>query len=184
MISGIPRIHLLFLAVVENWRLLFKFTLLLVQLNETINSIILYMKRSIIYRITAMTMALLIGMTSIGMTINMHFCGGSLRSISLLDGSSSCCSATTQTCGNFDKASESDDKKCCDNQSIEIQSDDNLIIDQVQAISDIDVFDVLISDNHVLDHLNISAYGAADFAHYRPPLISKDFPVLFESFLL
>ena len=81
-----------------------------------------------------MTMALLIGMTSIGMTINMHFCGGSLRSISLLDGPDSCCSVTAQSCGNFDKESESEDKKCCDNQSIEIQSDDDLIIDQKENV--------------------------------------------------
>ena len=129
-------------------------------------------------------MALLIGMTSIGMTINMHFCGGSLRSISLLEGSDSCCSATAKSCGNFENLSESDGKKCCDNQSIEIQSDDDLIIDQLQALSDIKVLDVFITNFDALDNLNISVYDAADFAHYRPPLISKDIPVLFETFLL
>jgi len=161
-----------------------KIILSLTQQKAVLGSIVISMKRTIIYRVTAILMALLIGMTSIGMTLNMHFCGGSLKSISLIQSSGSCCSAVTKSCGNIDSVQESEGKKCCDNQSIEIQSDDNLIIDQVQVLSDINKFDVLITNNHVLDHLNIVAYDAADFEHYRPPLVSKDIPILFESFLL
>jgi len=142
------------------------------------------MKRILItYRIVAVAMALLIGMTSIGMTINMHFCGGSLRSVSLLQGSDSCCSAA-KSCDNFKETTPSDDKKCCDNQLLQVQSDDDFIIDQVKVISDIEVVSSLATNSQAFDHLNISLYNAADFQHYKPPLIPRDIPVLFESFLL
>lgn len=143
------------------------------------------MKKILItYRIVAITMAILIGMTSIGITINMHFCGGALRSVSLIESSGSCCSKSTKACGNFEKSVDTQDKKCCENQSIEVQSDDDLVVDQIQVLSKVDNQDVLVPMTNTSDDSITVGYAAADFEHYRPPLIPKDISVLFETFLL
>jgi|GEM_PF-1114819 len=138
----------------------------------------------ITYRIVAVSMALLIGITSIGMTINMHFCGGVLRSISVIQSNDSCCSKATKTCGNFEKIADTENKKCCDNQSIEVQSDDDLAVDQIHVLSELDNTDLIVEISNRNDHSRIVGYNAADFKHFRPPLIPKDITVLFETYLL
>nr|NQU90370.1 hypothetical protein [Bacteroidota bacterium] len=63
-------------------------------------------------RISHIILAFLILLTSIGMTLTMHYCGGQLKSVSVITTAEACC----------------DTPGCCHNKTITIKIEDNFLI--------------------------------------------------------
>lgn len=136
-------------------------------------------------------MAFLIFLTSAGFSIDMHFCGQHLKSFSLTGKAKNCFElAKTNKCPKHQTAAlttpecEQSKKNCCHNKTLHLQAD---------LTPDIPANDFFIStelQDFVITF--IAAYFEnrphqsikPDFAHYKPPLIPKDIPVFFQSFLL
>ena len=147
------------------------------------------------YRLIAFSLALLMLVTSLGLTLDMHFCGDHLKSYSFFGKAKGCYEmsegANKNTCSNDQMNMEQNDdcsiqkKNCCDNKTLDFQ------FDQDQQIQTAD-----LSISQSLQQF-ITAYVAVfflndfqiesdkpSFAHYKSPLIARDIYVLDEAFLL
>ena len=143
------------------------------------------MKSSALHRITALTLAFMMLITSVGFSADFHFCKGELKSFSLI-GEASSCHTAKKSCPHHknmvieDKA----EKDCCSNQSIEI---DDLDTDYTVS-ADIELTDLEIKF--------VASYVYAFFTLVPPPVVhstfldqkvlrpSRDIYVLLERFLL
>lgn len=151
-------------------------------------------KISSTYRFISLTLAFLVFTTSAGFSIDMHFCQHQLKSISFFGKAKTCHeksqAAPMKNCPHHSKVVTekegcTEDKDCCNNKTLHFQSDqdqqvqtsDFLINKQFQkfAIAYVAVF--FVNDSSIES-------DASTYAQYKPPLISRDIPVLFESFLL
>jgi len=138
-------------------------------------------------------MALLMFITSTGLSIDMHFCGDHLKSFDLFGKAKNCyelagmqptkCEMPQKEQTPTTGCSMSK-KNCCHNQSLNFKAD---------LESDTENGEFLISPE--LQHFVI-AFAATflqdqriepqkiNFISYKPPLILRDIPVLIQSFLL
>lgn len=145
------------------------------------------------YRIISLSLAFLMFFTSVGFSIDMHYCGNHLKSFSLIGKAKNCYelagTATPSTCPKHKKTdtveSQTMEKKgCCHNRNLSLDADltspnhaNNFIVgEQLQdfAIAFVQVF---IAERIIESKTPTTSY-------YKPPLIPKDIPVLVQSFLL
>ena len=140
-------------------------------------------------------MAILMFFTSVGFAVDMHYCQGHLKSVSFFGKAKSCHemanAAPMKNCPRHQKMRKqekekdcSEDKNCCTNKTLHFQSNQD---QQVQTFN--------FSANQPLQQFVIAFVVAffsktfiendtPSFAHYIPPLILRDIPVLIQSFLL
>jgi len=139
-------------------------------------------------------MAFLMFFTSVGFSIDMHFCGNHLQSFNLLGKAKDCtemaATAATKGCQMHKKMTTPRDgysiqkKDCCHNRTLnlqadltsEIQTNDFMVSQQLQDF--VVAFVVVFLQNRP------SKTTSSNFALYKPPLIPRDIPVLVQSFLL
>ena len=146
------------------------------------------------YRIISLTLAFLMFFTSVGFSIDMHYCGNSVQSFSLFGKAKNCTemmeTAATKSCQMHKKMANPKDgysinkKDCCHNRTLnlqadltsEIQTNDFMVSQQLQNF--VIAFVVVFLENRPVETI------APNFALYKPPLIPRDIPVLVQSFLL
>lgn len=138
-------------------------------------------------------MALLMFVTSTGLSIDMHFCRDHLKSFNLFGKAKNCYELAGMQPTNCEmpqkeqistKGYSMSKKNCCHNQTLNLQAD---------LEADVEKGDFLISPE--LQHFIITF--ATTFlqeqriepqkinnSSYQPPLIARDVPVLIQSFLL
>ena len=150
---------------------------------------------SITYRTIAFSMAFLMFFTSVGITVDMHYCNGKLKTFSFFGKAKSChdigegmidcpfhCKmklANKSDSNNFSK------KDCCSNKTLYLQSDqdqqnqvDNAVVVSQQLQQFAIVFVAIVLNTSVLETEKPS------YALYRPPLIPMDIYVLLETYLI
>ncbi len=148
------------------------------------------------YRLFALTMALLMFFVSAGIAVDMHYCGGELKSVSFFGKAKTCHDmvkkqpATMPNCPHHKKTSTkkpgcTEDKNCCSNKTLLLQSEG-----EQQLLSSDFVFSkrtkhfvaafvqVFLANNYNKVNTSVS------YTHHKPPLISRDISVLFQTFLL
>ncbi len=148
------------------------------------------------YRFVALFMASLMLLTSVGFTLDMHYCQDQLRSTSLFGKADSCYEMAginpVEKC-SFNQMKEEqhegqsiNKKDCCHNKTLHFQSDQN---QEAKAIVDFEIASqtqqfiaAYIAVFHTPSILIQS--NQPSFADYSPPIISKDYSVLFQSFLI
>ncbi len=143
------------------------------------------------YRQIAFPLVFLMFFTSTGFSVDIHYCQGKLKSISLLGEAQSCfekaqkspCKKHATTChAHIDKESH---KGCCDNETFFIQLDADYPLGQIntltweQVTSAFSFLWSFIFSFHDRDYHTIIPHQ-----NYKPPLLDLDIPVLFQSFLL
>ena len=99
------------------------------------------MFRKSLHRVISLTLAFLITFTSVGFSIDVHYCKDKLKSVSLF-GEAESCHAVKKTCPNHpSKVQEKeDDKNCCKNESIEIEKlDSEFNLSQDFTLTDLQV---------------------------------------------
>ena len=149
-----------------------------------------------IYRFIALTLALLIFVSSVGFAVDMHYCQGQLKSMNFFGKAKSCYeiadAASMKTCQHDQSIVRQKDtcsigqKDCCQNKNFHFQCNQNqlnLAADYMIANQQLQQFvlaylRVFFASNFTLE-TDLSTY-----IHYKPPLKSMDIPVLFQSFLL
>ena len=155
----------------------------------------------ITYRLTALFLAALMFITSVGFSMDVHYCQDEMRNVSLLGKASSCheisddhfCQSETKSCHKpTEQASDADvshvcesEGSCCHNKSI--------VIDQLDQVSLI-VMDFSPEEN--LNHypsfcqifppvfITEADFVRTKYINYKPPPIGLDRQVLFQSFLI
>ena len=150
---------------------------------------------SITYRIIALTMACLMFFTSVGITVDMHYCQGKLKTFNFFGKAKSChdIGEGMKDCpfhAKMKTANKSDGntiskKGCCSNKTFHIQSDqdqqcqvDNAVIVSAELEYFVIAFVEIFLKSAVPETEN-PAYAA-----YKPPLIPRDIYVLLETYLL
>jgi hypothetical protein len=142
-------------------------------------------------QITAMSLSALMLLSSIGFSIDMHFCQGMLKSYSLIGKAKTCHSTATaemncphhQTMIADDHASDLDKKDCCTNKTLHFQND------QIQKGQSTDFafqyqVPVTVPGTEVLWDILPWENTKSPLPRYKPPLIVKDRIVFAQSFLL
>lgn len=145
-----------------------------------------------IRQITALGLSAMMLLTSVGFSIDMHYCQGKLKSYSFIGKAKSCHVAdkAKATCPHHQKMAaerkgcELDKKDCCSNKTLHFQ------LNQVQKAHEADY-----TVQNQLPSLAVPAAGFSwsgpnwmvskpAFVFYKPPLIAKDQIVLKQSFRL
>ena len=144
------------------------------------------------YQTISLFLAFLMFLTSTGLSIDMHFCGNHLKSFSLTGKAKNCFElAKSSTCPKHKKEvatanveCEMSKKDCCHNKTLNLQAD---------LTPDLPANDFLISpqlDRFIIAYVAVfidnkpETVAKPSFAHYKPPLIPRDIPVLVQSFLI
>lgn len=139
--------------------------------------------------IIPLTLAFLMLMTSVSFAVDMHYCNGELKSVSLFGKAKTCHEKAVEqdqpTCPHHQKMMEKDEKKdCCENKTTIVQADDDL------AKSDISVLNTPQFQQFVIAYVTVfytkittDKQSIQDIS-YQSPLISRDIYALSETFLL
>ena len=146
------------------------------------------------YRLIALLLAGLMLATTLNLSIDMHFCKGELKSVALFGKATSCHAPATakspkRTCPNHPpekQQGESVHKKgCCQNRGFQIHADiDEQVLaqDVLLPLQPVQLF-TLTSEG--FNPVSLDPVGESPvYKRYKPPLIQKDIPVLFETYLL
>ncbi len=129
-------------------------------------------------------MALLVLISSLGFTINKHYCGGELQEIAINADVDPCpmCKAKEAVPACHDTSNENN--ACCENEQDKVKTSEFNMAKKAekQLINDFQFVAftyVLLTDIHATDVASNSFYK-----DYSPPLIDHDIPVEVQSFLL
>ena len=136
-------------------------------------------------------LVLMILVSSMSYSVDFHYCQGQLKSFSLIGKAKNCheMAAKKSTCkhhkANEDSlASDSVDKKCCNNETVYFESDlDKQIVSFDFIDIDLSQFESAFSSTVSSNYVEFFKQDAP-YLYYKPPLIRKDIPVLFETFLI
>lgn len=150
------------------------------------------MNSNMSYRIIAFSLAMLILLTSSGLTLDMHMCQGNLKSFSLFGKAKSCvelaqkkqCHKTKKSCHEQISSEKKTCKKgCCDNISTVIKLSTDLVEGQTALYS---AQNLQFAAVFVYTYFGFTDYKPSPhyFQHYKPPLLNRDIPVLIQSFLI
>ena len=145
------------------------------------------------YRFIALFMAFLMFFTSAGFAMDMHFCQGKLKSVSFFGKAQTCHDMADNTMKNCphhkkmmaEKKGCSEDKNCCSNKTVHFQSDQDQQVQNFDFVvsKQLQQFVIAYVAVFIANDFNIE-HEAIPFAHYKPPLIQRDIPILNQSFLL
>ena len=121
-------------------------------------------------QVSSILLIIILLVSTFGITVNKHYCGGHLSDVSLY---------LSATCGCGDMDMDSD---CCQTNSDFVQLDEDYTILTLDLNQDNELI-VEIANNYI-DLLIESDNSPAYFFHHVPPLIERDIPVLVQSFLI
>jgi hypothetical protein len=133
--------------------------------------------------IAAIFLAGLVLITSIGVTVNLHLCGGSVQSIALFVKARPCKMEMPKSC----HGSKTQTKRngCCEEESILLKGDETTA--ELKTVTELTPsFNLLNVILPVLYSLNeVDSFSASPrYAHYKPPLVERDITVFVQSFLI
>ena len=145
------------------------------------------------HRIIALSMAMLLLLTSTGFSMDVHYCQDQLRGVSLI-GESKCCSTTQETSpclkakvtthNNPAKAEMPDKTNCCQNKTLVIDKSDvdaaspQLAITQECQLEFVAAYVAV----YVLNYNQKSPVQTS--VPYKPPFPDRDVQVFYQSFLI
>ena len=142
----------------------------------------------------AFTLALLMFFTSVGFAADVHFCQGKFKSLSFIGKAKNChekaSTSTMKNCPNHQKmmrqnqACSKKDDNCCDNKTVLLKND----LEKIKPASQLEI-------NFEFQKFAVAFIAAffkplyfeeqpSSYNPYRAPIISRDIPVLNQSFLL
>ena len=144
--------------------------------------------------IIPLTLAFLMLMTSVSFAVDMHYCNGKLKSVSLFGKAQTCHEKAVDnekpTCPHHQKMKEQsngdeiDKNDCCENKTTIIQADDDhtksdLVVPTLQQLQQFVIAYILVFHAKITtDKQSIQEFS------YLSPFISRDIYVLSEAFLL
>lgn len=144
---------------------------------------------NIIYKSLAIFFALLVFVTTVGISGDMHFCQDKLKSYSFFGKAKNCHELAAQPVGckhhpKMKQGIKTQNKKCCSNKSFLFQLDQDkkeTVIDmvQLQPLQPFVVAYVAVFYRSVQQAIFVEPH-----LYYKPPLITKMIHILVQSFLL
>lgn len=133
-------------------------------------------------KILSFFLAASILLTTSSFTVDQHYCCNKLVDMSIL-GKAKVCKDNIQKNIPATKKCEFQKKDCCDSRSFVKQGENTLLLAKMEFEDETIVF----INSFLYTYINLFE-GLQEniklFEEYRPPLLSKDIPVLYETFLI
>jgi hypothetical protein len=143
------------------------------------------------YRPGAILLALLMFTTSVGIPMDMHFCGGQLKSVAFFGKAKRCyeLAVPTKGCQRHQAQAQAQPgptlarKKCCEDKTAFLELDQN---QEISPAAQLSVSQQLLLTAYLTVNLlsPTTASNEVPFHHYKPPLPPRDIPVWVQSFRL
>ena len=145
-----------------------------------------------ISKFIAPALALMVLVSSMSYTIDFHYCQGQLKSFSLFGKAKNCHEMASKMASchhkkqvdEMSKTCSEGDNNCCNNKTVYFESDFDEQIINFDYLSLESLSFAVAFEHSSFDDLFEVIKDVIPFAHHKPPLIRKDIPVLFETFLL
>ena len=133
--------------------------------------------------IASLFLASLVLIASIGVTLNLHVCGGQVQSIALYVKAQACKMDMPKQCHG--KEQQSKRKGCCEEESIVLKGKEtNAEVKTVTATTpSFNLISVILPVLYSLIEVD-SSIATTGFAFYKPPLIERDITLLVQAFLI
>ena len=141
-------------------------------------------------QVILLTLTLLVLVSSTGMAVGLHICGGALRDITLFGAAADCPmeqeqQQKTPPCHATGDHDATDDEACClDHEVVVERSDATSGHDTITLSKNIDIKFIAAVQAVILKLFAPEADIKPTFALYESPPIARDIPVLVQSFLL
>jgi hypothetical protein len=132
--------------------------------------------------IVSSTLALLVLVSSSSFMVNMHFCGGHVQSVSLIEDAAACPMEVLPPCHKKMAVKKSG---CCEDKHVAFEGKD--FNTQVQDFSPLywQVINVVPSLPMIMEMIQLNeALAYSNHTPYKPPIVERDIPVLVQSFLI
>lgn len=151
------------------------------------------MAKSLSFRISTISMALLMLLSSTGFSMDIHYCQDQLNGVSLIGNAKSChekqetspCHKNKKSCHYQDgNAIQAEKDNCCHNETVVIEKSDlDVMTPQITTIQDIQLGFVTAFVKVFLFNYNVQADFQA-YTQYKPPLPDRDVQLLYQTFLI
>lgn len=140
-------------------------------------------------------MALLVLLSATGFSVDVHYCQGQIKSFSLIGKAQSChekaakkhCKSNKKSCHAAPSQTiekKACQKNCCSDKKVEIENNDEAKPIPTTEISPVNAqFITAFVQVFLLEYTDLNK-RIIPYLHYIPPLLSKNIPVLIQSFLL
>ena len=127
-------------------------------------------------------MVMVISVSTTGLAINKHYCGGKEKAKSVFFEADKCVNEATKTCKEHVDELEWNRKSCCEDRASFVKQVLNIDLNIDSENNDISIegFILPAQDNVDFSIQKIKIEGYV----YRPPPITKDINILFQVFLL
>ncbi|WKN44801.1 HYC_CC_PP family protein [Tunicatimonas pelagia] len=138
------------------------------------------------YRFIATVLALLILISSVGFSVNMHFCMGELVSVSLFGEAEPCAMAASEPSCHASDTAKISKMDCCQDSSFSVKSEAEAATSYTVEIPRSALTSLVLLPFLPLDFLLPTTSILTDYPYlaYKPPLLSQDVPVLVQSLLI
>ena len=159
-------------------------------------------KQSVTYRISALLLTFIMLFSTVGFSIDIHYCGGEIENIGFYEKAKECdmmkkakMSVNTHSCcpsskskvkSHCSKKSSKDTIKkgsCCVNDTFVLQSTDDGQAANEFHLSQVDLTFVAVYIVNEFINLNTTK-KTTNFCEYSPPLITQDVTVLHQVFII
>ncbi|MGB1031939.1 MAG: HYC_CC_PP family protein [Flavobacteriales bacterium] len=138
------------------------------------------------YRFLSFSLAVFMLVSSIGFTLNVHYCQKTISGISFL-GTSHCCHGMGDhdQCTDMNQSSDSESKNdCCHNEKFKIEkSDSDTTLPQITSNQELNL-DCILPLLFICLFESCIETTASSHRPYKPPLPDRDFHILFQTFLI
>jgi hypothetical protein len=137
--------------------------------------------KEVFHKILALSMSVMVLLSTMSFTVDMHYCGNNLVDVALFKEAKTCGMEQmqpTEECGD-----KMEKKSCCTDKQIVVEGEDDLKISVVNLSFEQQVF--LISYTYAYYNLFESTEATTtSYLGHPPPLLDKDYQVLYETFLI
>ncbi|WP_439883288.1 HYC_CC_PP family protein [Pontibacter sp. MBLB2868] len=140
-------------------------------------------------RIILLTLTLLVLVSSTGMAVGMHICGGKLRDVTFFGAEANCPMAQKQQqklppC-HSPKEKKADSNTCCEDHQLQIKELGDAFSHKITTLSKLEQLKLFaVVKAVVLQFYTSHNTEAPRYALYESPPLAQDIPVLVQSFLL
>lgn len=134
-----------------------------------------------IAKILHITFAILVFLSSAGITVRKHYCQNKLESISFLPTNSCCKSKKHSACK---KSADNCKKGCCSSEYVYFQSDQDLQIQHIEELSfNFPIQNIAVHFTDLTTSFT-EFLTAKKYLIYKPPIVLADISVLYQIFRL
>lgn len=137
--------------------------------------------KTILYKIASFSLALLVLLSTLSFTVDMHYCGKALVDYSFVNKVDGCGMEAMQPADNEGCSIVVSD--CCKNENITVEGQDNLktSLDNLSFHQQVFVAYLVYSLNHFFEG---DIENMVPFRDYSPPFLIRDIHILDETFLI